>query len=92
MHKALLSALAVAAIVAAATFADRAAAMPLAVPANPSPLVEKTAILCGGNGCNVVQTKQIQHRKFMPLGYTRPLQQGPLPQSTVPQATLPPKL
>jgi|HubBroStandDraft_6_1064221.scaffolds.fasta_scaffold2527216_2 hypothetical protein len=87
MHKTLLSALAAATLFAGGTFADRTAAMPLAAPPNGMALVEKAAIICGGNGCAPVQIKQIQRKKFQPLGYTKPLPQGALPQST-----LPPKL
>jgi hypothetical protein len=86
MHKTLLSGLAAATLFAGGTFADRAAAMPLAAPASGTALVEKAAIICGGNGCAPVQTKQIQRKKFQPLGYTKPL-----PQST-PAATTTPKL
>jgi hypothetical protein len=92
MHKTLLSALAAATFFAGGTFADRAAAMPLAAPASGTALAEKAAIICGGNGCAPVQTKQTQHHKFQPLGYTKPLPQGALPQNTLPQSTLPLKL
>ena len=81
MRKTRLSALTAAIILAGGIFADRAAAMPFAAPVSTSPLVEKAAIVCGGNGCAPVETKPRQHRKFMPLGYTKPL----------PQSTLPPK-
>jgi hypothetical protein len=92
MRKTLLSALAAATLFAGGTFADSAAAIPFAAPASGTALVENAAIICGGNGCAPVQTKQIQRRKFQPLGYTKPLPQGALPQSTLPQSTLPLKL
>jgi hypothetical protein len=91
MHKALLSALSAAAIFAAATFADRAAAMTVA-PLASQTIVEKAAIICAGMGCSPVETKRIQHRKFQPLGYTRPLPQGTLSAPAAPQSTLPAKL
>jgi hypothetical protein len=81
MRKTLLSAFGVAIVLSAALVADRTTAMPLAAPTNGRSLVERVAILCGGMGCAPVQTKQIQHHKFQPLGYTKPL----------PQSTLPPK-
>ena len=82
MHKTLLSALAAATLFAGGTFADRAAAMPLAPPPSGAGLIEKAAIICGGTGCAPVQTKQIQRKKFQPLGYTKPLPQGALPAAT----------
>jgi hypothetical protein len=91
MRKTLLSALAAAIILSGGLLADRTAAMPLA-PVSVTTLVEKAAIICGGNGCAPVQTKQTQHHKFQPLGYTKPLPQGALPQNTLPQSTLPLKL
>jgi hypothetical protein len=78
MRKALLSALAAAIILSGGLLADRTAAMPLATPASGAALVEKATILCGGNGCAPVQTKQIQRKKFQPLGYTKPLPPGAL--------------
>lgn len=50
----------------------------------------EAAVLCGGNGCNVIQTKPLQHHKFMPLGYTKPLGQTTTPAppaSAAPAAT-----
>jgi len=79
MRKTRLSTLMAATILAVGMLADRAAAMPFAAPAGNSALVEKAAVLCGGNGCLPVQTKPRQHRKFMPLGYTKPLPQNALP-------------
>jgi len=84
MRKTLLSALGVAIVLSAGLVADRTAAMPLTAPASGAPLVEKAAIVCGGMGCAPVQTKQIQRRKFQPLGYTKPLPQGAPAQSTLP--------
>lgn len=74
MHKPLLSALAAVAILAGGSLAGGSFASPAAA-----------AVLCGGNGCNVVQTKQQKRRKFMPLGYTKPL-----PQTMPPAATTTP--
>jgi hypothetical protein len=79
MRKTRLSALSAAMILAVGMLAGRAAAMPFAAPAGGSPLVEKAAIVCGGNGCSPVQTKPHGKRKFMPLGYTKPLPQTALP-------------
>lgn len=31
------------------------------------------AVVCSGGGCNVVHTKQIKHRSFKPMEYTKPL-------------------
>jgi hypothetical protein len=87
MAKSLISGLTAVTVLFIGTLADRAASMPLAGPPSGTALVEKAAIICGGTGCAPVQTKQIQHKKFQPLGYTKPLPQGALPQST-----LPPKL
>jgi hypothetical protein len=54
----------------------RAAATPSAAlssaPARTA-LVHEAAVLCGGNGCAPVQTKQTQRKKFHPLGYTKPI-------------------
>jgi hypothetical protein len=79
MRKTRLSALTAAIILAVAMLADRAVAMPFAAPAGDSALVEKAAIVCGGNGCSPVQIKPHGKRKFMPLGYTKPLPQTALP-------------
>jgi|HubBroStandDraft_4_1064222.scaffolds.fasta_scaffold745695_2 hypothetical protein len=76
MPKTLISALAAATILAGAMLTGRAAAMPSAAP-SPAPartaLVQEAAVLCGGNGCAPVQTKQTQRKKFHPLGYTKPI-------------------
>ena len=73
MQKPLLTALAALAILAGGPFASPA----------------KASVLCGGNGCNVVQTRPLQHRKFQTLGYTKPLQQATPP---APATTIIPKL
>jgi hypothetical protein len=52
----------------------------------------EAAVLCGGSGCNVVQTKPLQHRKFQTLGYTKPLQQTAPPATTTTTTSLIPKL
>jgi len=41
-----------------------------AAPDNP---MQVAAVLCAGNGCNVVLTKQVKKRKFKPMEYTKPL-------------------
>jgi hypothetical protein len=89
MRKTLLSAVGMAIVLSGGLAADRAAAMPLAAPVHGAPLAEPAAIVCGGMGCAPVQTKQIQHKKFQPLGYTKPLPQGALP---APTTTTTPKL
>lgn len=63
-------------ILSCATLTGRAGATPSAVPSSlpaPAALVREAAILCGGNGCAPVQTKQVQRKKFHPLGYTKPI-------------------
>jgi len=76
MSKTLFSAVAAAMILSGAMIAGRAAAMPPAAlssaPAR-SALIHEAAVLCGGNGCTPVQTKQTQRKKFHPLGYTKPI-------------------
>jgi len=37
--------------------------------ATPSVAIRLAAVVCGGNGCNVVQTKQKPRRKFQTLGH-----------------------
>jgi hypothetical protein len=76
MPKTLLSALAAVTILSVGTLADRATAMPSATLTSASAhaaLVQKAAVLCGGNGCAPIQTKQTQRKKFHPLGYTKPI-------------------
>jgi hypothetical protein len=86
MRKTRLSALTAATILAVAMLADRAAAMPFAAPAGGSLAIENAAIVCGGNGCAPVETKPRQHKKFMPLGYTKPLGQTTTPAPPAPAA------
>jgi hypothetical protein len=78
MQKPLLPALAALAVLAGGSFLGG----PFASPA-------KASVLCGGNGCNVIQTKPLQRRKFQTLGYTKPLQQATPP---APATTITPKL
>jgi len=89
MHKTILTALAAATIFSGGMSVSRAEATTVATPSivgvASSPQVREAAIICGGNGCNVVQTKQQKRRKFMPLGYTKPL-----PQTMPPAATTTP--
>ncbi len=89
MPSAVLTMLIAAAILAGALPVNRAEAMMAAAPpalgVAAESLVHEAAIICGGNGCNVVQTKQQKRRKFMPLGYTKPL-----PQTMPPAATTTP--
>jgi hypothetical protein len=76
MPKMLFSALAAATILSGAMVAGRAAAMPpdtLSAASARTALVQEAAVLCGGNGCAPVQTKQTQRKKFHPLGYTKPI-------------------
>ncbi|HUC50583.1 MAG TPA: hypothetical protein VMA30_14470 [Xanthobacteraceae bacterium] len=69
MRKFLLSAL-VATILSAGPLATRAAAMPLTgVTAAPHALVRMASVVCGGSGCNVVQTKGPKGRKLQWLGH-----------------------
>jgi hypothetical protein len=73
MRKTLLSALAATTILSAGMLASRAAAMTSAVSAGTvtaSDAPDRVAsILCGSNGCGVVQTKQVKRRKLMWLGH-----------------------
>jgi hypothetical protein len=77
MHKSFLATLATAAIVTGAMIAGPAQAMTTASPsagavtaiAAAAP-IRLAAVVCGGTGCVTVQTKQIQHRKFHPLGHS----------------------
>jgi hypothetical protein len=73
MRKILLSALATTTLLSAGLFASRAAATTsiatTIVAAAPDALVREAAILCGGNGCNVVQTKGAKQRKLQWLGH-----------------------
>ena len=75
MAKMLLPALVAAMIVTGTIPIDRGAAATATSPAviAPAHLMREAAVICGGNGCNVVQTKAIKHRKFKPLDYTKPI-------------------
>jgi hypothetical protein len=76
MTKTSLSTLAAAAILSCGLLPGRAVAMPSAASAPPhlqAGLLHEAAVLCGGNGCAPVQTKQAQRKKFHPLGYTKPI-------------------
>ncbi len=83
MPKAVLTALAAAIILGIP--AGRAEAITAAAPsalgaaAAPAPFFHKAAVVCGAFGCNPVHTKAQRRRKFQPLGYTKPIQQGALP-------------
>jgi hypothetical protein len=76
MHKALLATLATAAILAGAMIAEQAEAMTTATPSTPATApaaaapIRLATVVCGGNGCVPIQTKQIQKpRKFKALGH-----------------------
>ena len=76
MSKTLLSALAAVTILSGGLLTGRAAAMPSAALASApahTPLVREAAMGCGGAGCVPVQTKQVQRKKYHPLGYTKPI-------------------
>jgi len=76
MSKILLTALAAATILAGGLPVDRAAAITAAASASgiaSANLIREAAIVCGGNGCNPVQTKAQKRHKFKPLGYTKPI-------------------
>jgi hypothetical protein len=68
MRKTIHVALAAATIASAAVFAARS----LAAPAEQSglagrgALVREAAVICAGNGCAPVQTKQIKHKNKLP--------------------------
>jgi hypothetical protein len=72
MRKVLLSALAATTILSVGLAASRAAATtaeaaaPLAAP---HALVREASIVCGSNGCGVVQTKALKQRKLKWLGH-----------------------
>lgn len=72
MPRLALSALAAAAILVCATPRAPAASAALLTPL-PTHTVHLAAIVCGGVGCNPVQTKSLKRRKFKPLGYTKPI-------------------
>jgi predicted ABC-type sugar transport system permease subunit len=73
MRKILLSVLAATTLLSTGLLASRAAATTrtetaTAVAAS-HPLVRVASIVCGGAGCNVVQTKPLKHRKLQWLGH-----------------------
>jgi hypothetical protein len=63
MRKFLLSALAATTLLTIGLLASRAAATSAA------PAIREAAIVCGGAGCNVVQTKGTKQRKLIWLGH-----------------------
>ena len=73
MPKTLLTALAAATILAGALPINRAEAMTVAAVSAPgiasASFIREAAVVCGGNGCNPVQTKAQKRRKFKPLGH-----------------------
>lgn len=72
MRRSLLTVLAVASIMSAEMLGHQAGAMTLIPPsalgiANANvTLVQKAAVICGGNGCAPVQTKRVQRHKKPP--------------------------
>jgi hypothetical protein len=73
MRKILLSALAATTMLSAGLLASRAAATASADPAvavtTSDALIREAAIVCGSNGCGVVQTKAPDRRKVQWLGH-----------------------
>jgi hypothetical protein len=73
MRKILLSALAATTLLSAGLLATRAAATTSTEAATamaaPHALLRTASIVCGGSGCNVVQTKPLKHRKLQWLGH-----------------------
>ena len=74
MRKSLVAALAAVSIFAVGMPANRAeatfaAARPAPGGAATASAVREAAIVCGGNGCNAVQTKASKRRKFQTLGH-----------------------
>ncbi len=73
MRKTFLSALAVTTILSAGLLASRAAATTSATPADnltaATAPIREAAIVCGSNGCGVVQTKSTKQRKLIWLGH-----------------------
>ena len=73
MRKILLSTLAATTLFSAGLLATRAAAATSAETAiavtAPDAFVREASILCGGNGCNVVQTKPTKKKKLQWLGH-----------------------
>lgn len=72
MRKILLSTLAATTLLSAGALASRAAAatsLEAAPTVAPQALMREASIVCGGVGCNVVQTKAVKHRKLQWLGH-----------------------
>jgi hypothetical protein len=71
MRKTLLSVLAVTTMLSAGLLASRAAATTSAAAAMTAPNtpIREASILCGSNGCGVVQTKSTKRRKLIWLGH-----------------------
>ncbi|HEX4043016.1 MAG TPA: hypothetical protein VHY10_15055 [Xanthobacteraceae bacterium] len=73
MRKAFLTAFATAALSSAALVGGHAEATTAAAAAAPAAVsqtfVREAAIVCGGNGCNPIQTKANKKRKFQTLGH-----------------------
>jgi len=72
MRKFLLSTLAAVTVVSAGLIASRAAAMAPAQPTETTavqPQLRMAAVVCGSNGCGVVQTKGTKQRKLIWLGH-----------------------
>jgi len=73
MRRILLSTLAATTLLSAGLLASRAAAMTSGGAINAGSasdsLVREASILCGSNGCNVVQTKGAKQRKLQWLGH-----------------------
>jgi hypothetical protein len=73
MRKTLLSVLAVTTMLSAGLLASRAAATTSAASAvattAPNTPVREASIVCGSNGCGVVQTKPTKQRKLIWLGH-----------------------
>jgi hypothetical protein len=73
MRKFLLSTLAATTLLSVGLLATRAAAMPLTgtatATAAPHALLRMASVVCGGSGCNVVQTKGPKGRKLQWLGH-----------------------
>ncbi len=64
MRKILLSALAATTLLSAGLLASRAAATTA-----PDSRVHVAAVICGGTGCNVVQTRGAKQKKLIWLGH-----------------------
>ncbi len=73
MPKTILTALVAATILAVGLPADPAAPMRVATASTPgiakANLIREATVVCGGHGCNPVQTKAQKRRKFIPLGH-----------------------